>query len=264
MSVWYQHLELPFWQTGIILVRIHLWDQEEFSCAGANQCHKEPHPAGCSIRSLYFTNWVLTFKTRDKNNCHIIFRTLEKGIHLAQFQVTPQVGHPEQPREGGAGISRILHCSISQNNFSWWNNKPFPAQTTAQEPATASYLHQQTWPTWNWISSTLNIPQAPARSQIIWCCNSSVRHQPAQRFASQLPLDSKICFSYCKHYSSHRTRLLLLIPQVTLLKLCFGWGSTITLPAAGNLCRVCCDPGMEEDILQGQAMEGVMLQELGN
>lgn len=58
------------------------------------------------------------------------------------------------------------------------------------------------------ISSTLNIPQAPDRSQIILCCNSSLRHQPTQGFASQLPLDSKTCLSYCKHYSSHSTGLL--------------------------------------------------------
>lgn len=114
------------------------------------------------------------------------------------------------------------------------------------------------------ISSTLNIPQAPARSQIILCCNPSLRHQPTQGFASQLPLDSKWNFSYWKHYSSHSPGLFLLIPKVSLLKLCFGWGSSITFPAGGKLGRVCCDPGMEQDILQGQAMEGVMLQELGN
>lgn len=90
---------------------IHLQEQDS-----AVQYHKEPHPAGCNITSLYFTNRVLTFKTRDKTNCHIIFRTFEGSIPRAQWQDTPQVRHPEQPREGGAGISRILHCSISQNN----------------------------------------------------------------------------------------------------------------------------------------------------
>lgn len=203
---------------------------------------------------------MLTFKTRDKTICHISFRTFEKGIPLAQFQVTPQVRHPEQPREGGAGISRILHCSISQNNFLVLEQQTICSTRGSNSfiLAPANLAHMEL------ISSILNIPQTAARSQIILCCNLSLRHQPTQGCASQLPLDSKTCFSFCKHYSSHSTRLLLSIPQVTLLKLCFGWGSSITLPAGGNLGRVCCDPGMEKHILQGQAMEGVVLQEPGN
>lgn len=146
MTVWYQHL--PFWQRWEFFGNSPLGAGVQLCCCWAKQCHKEAHPAGCSITSLYFINWMLTFKTRDKTNCHIIFGTLEKGIQLAQFQVTPQVRHPEQPREGGAGISRILHCSISQNN----NFLLVEQQTiSAQEPPTASYLHQQTWPTWNWF-----------------------------------------------------------------------------------------------------------------
>lgn len=203
---------------------------------------------------------MLTFKTRDKTNCHIIFRTLAKRIHPAQFQVTPQVRHPEQPREGGAGISRILHCSTSHNNFLVVEQRTIFSTRASNSfiLTSANLAHVEL------ISSTLNIPQAPAKSQIILCCNSSLRHQPTQGFASQLPLDSKTCFSYCKHYSSHSTRFLLLIPQVTLLQLCFGWGSSITLPAGGSLGRVCSDPGMEQHILQGQAVEGVVLQEFGN
>lgn len=259
MTVWYQHLAFPFWQRWELYFGNSPLGGGVLCWCWAKQCHKEPQPAGCSITSLYFTSWVLTFKTRDKTNCHIISRTLE-GIHLAQFQVTPQVRHPEQPREGGAGISRILHCSISQNNFlvveQWTIFGTRASNSFILTPANLAHMEL--------ISSTLSIPQTPDRSQIILCCNSSLRHQPTQGFASQLPLDSKTCFFYCKHYSSHSTRLLLSIPQVTLLKLCFGWGSTITLPAGGSLGRVCCDPGMEQYILQGQAMEGVVLQELGN
>lgn len=115
MTEWYQHFELPFWQRW----ELHFENSPSgagIQCAGAGakQCHKEPHPAGCNITSLYFTDRVLTFKTRDKTICHIICRTFEKGIHPSQLEVTPQVRHPEQPREGGAGISRILHCSRGQ------------------------------------------------------------------------------------------------------------------------------------------------------
>lgn len=240
------------WASFLTEVGITLW---EFSSGSSSAVPQGTWP--CWVQyNVFILQIVCSQLELEIKQLPHHYNTFDKGIHPAQFQVSPQVGHPEQPREGGAGISRILHCSTSHNTFLVVEQQPTIFSTRTSNSfilRSANLAHMEL------ISSTLIFHKLHLEVKLK--LQHKIKTSANPRIC--IPRVQDLLF-LLQELQQSQYKVPLVDPQVTLLKLCSGWGSTITLPAAGSLGRVCRYPGMEQHILQGQAMEGVVLQELGN